>query len=76
VVYLGLGHTLLCKTIKSGTILLYVHVNGERIMDRRQGYSQTFPNANLTWFRPCEKHGGTTIAPEIQACILEIKQKN
>jgi hypothetical protein len=73
-VYLGLGHTLLCKTIKSGTILLYVHAAGNRMMDRRQRYSQAFPKANLTWFHPCQKHGGTTIAPEIQTCILEIKR--
>jgi hypothetical protein len=26
VVYLGLGHTLLCKTIKSGTISLWVEI--------------------------------------------------
>jgi hypothetical protein len=74
VVYLGLGHTLLCKTIKSGTISLYVRAASNRMMDRRQRYSQTFPKANLTWFHPCRKHGSTTIAPEIQTCILEIKR--
>jgi hypothetical protein len=75
VVYPGLGHTLLCKTIKSGTISLYVCVTGNRIMDHRQElYSQAFPNANLTWYHACQKHGSTTIAQEIRACILKIKR--
>ena len=43
VVYLGLGHTLLCKTVKSKTIKRYVTEAAGRVQQRRTAYQLAHP---------------------------------
>jgi hypothetical protein len=74
VVHLGLGHTLLCKTIKSRTISIYVQRAADRVMERRQRYALAHPKANLAWLHPTLPHGSTSRAPEITSCIAEVKR--
>jgi hypothetical protein len=74
VVHLELGHTLLCKNIKSGTISRYISQAATRIMERRQRHALAFPTSILTWFRPCRKHGSTTMAPKIISCLAKINR--
>jgi hypothetical protein len=74
VVHLGLGHTLQCKTIMSGTISRYINQAANRIMEFRQRHALAFPKSNLTWFHPCRRHGSSKMAPEIQSCLAEIKR--
>jgi len=75
-VYLGLGHTLLCKTIKSGTIKKYIREAAKKIQKRRQLYQSIHPNnpTPLSWFSPIRPHGDNKMAPEIDRCIKEIKR--
>jgi hypothetical protein len=72
VVHLGMGHTLLCKTIKSGTIRKYVKQAASKLQARRQSYQRHHPNTILPWFSPIRAHGDTKIAPHIESCIKEI----
>lgn len=74
VVYLAMGHTLQCKTIKSGTISLYVRRAADRVMERRQRYALSHPKSNMVWFHPTLPHGSTVMAPEILSCIGEVKR--
>jgi hypothetical protein len=49
---LAMGHTLLCKTIKSGTIKHYVKDAADRIMEARRRTISGLPNASLQWLDP------------------------
>ena len=74
VVYLGMGHTLLCKTIKAKTIHTYVSEAAKLIQRRRETYAKVHPQAGLTWFSPICAHGSAVLAPEITACLKEIER--
>ena len=74
VVHLGMGHTLLCKTIKEATIRRYLNEAGTRILESRQNYKMRFPQAQLTWFHPLRNHGESKMAPAITDCLDEIKR--
>jgi len=74
VVYLGMGHTLLCRTIKAKTIRGYVGDAAKLIQKRREAYAQAHPQSGLTWFSPIRPHGSLTMAPEITACLKEIER--
>jgi hypothetical protein len=52
VVYLGMGHTLLCKTIKAKTIRGYVGEAAKLIQSRRKAYARMHPQSGLIWFSP------------------------
>jgi hypothetical protein len=45
VVYLGMGHTLLCKTIKAKTIRTYVSEAAKLIQRRHETYAKAHPQA-------------------------------
>jgi hypothetical protein len=72
VVYLGLGHTLLCKTAKSSTIKRYLTEAASRIQQRRKAHLLAHPRANLPWLSPIRTHGDNKLAPEITDCLKEI----
>jgi hypothetical protein len=74
VVHLGMGHSLLAKSIKSGTIRRYVAEAASIIVERRQIHQMKFPQVQLAWFHPCKHHGDNRNAPPIQLCIDEIKR--
>jgi hypothetical protein len=71
-VHLGMGHTLLARSIKSATIRRYVLEAGGSILERRQAHQLQFPQVQLAWFHPCRNHGEQRIAPQIQVCLDEI----
>ena len=72
VVHLGMGHTLLARSIKSATIRRYVAEAGTSVLDCRQTHQMKFPQVQLTWFHPCKHHGDSKMAPPIQVCLDEI----
>jgi hypothetical protein len=74
VVYLGMGHTLLCKTIKSTTIKRYVTEAAARVQKRRQDYSRIHPKASLTWFSPIRTHGDNKLAVQVAECLREVNR--
>ena len=74
VVHLGMGHTLLAKSIKSETIRRYINEAGTSVLERRQIHQRKFPQVQFTWFHPCRNHGESKAAPTITACLDEIKR--
>jgi hypothetical protein len=73
-VHLGMGHSLLCKTIKEGTIRKYLNEAALRVLETRQTYKLRHPQAQLSWYHPCRNHGASRFAPAIQLCLDEIKR--
>ena len=74
VVYLGMGNTLLCKTVKAKTIRNYLSEAAKTIQQRRQRYVQTHPGTVLPWLSPLRAHGDTKLAPDIASCLREIER--
>jgi hypothetical protein len=75
VVFLGMGHTLLCKTIKADTIRRYVAAAAKQVQKRRQSsYTRTHPNVSLPWISPIRPHGDSQMATEITECLREIQR--
>jgi hypothetical protein len=74
VVYLGMGHTLLCKTVKSRTIKSYVTDAAATVQRRREAYARAHPSTTLSWFCPIRPHGDTKFAPPIAACLKEVQR--
>ena len=72
VVFLGMGHTLLCKTIKSDTIKRYVRAAAAQVQKRREAYVRTHPQTPLSWFYPLRAHGDIQWATPVQDCLKEI----
>jgi hypothetical protein len=72
VVYLGMGHTLLCKTVKSRTIKSYVTDAAIAIQRRREAYARAHPGISLSWFSPIRSHGDNKLAPPIVACLKDV----
>lgn len=72
VVYLGMGHTLLCKTIKSKTIKNYVNDAATAVQQRREAYARAHPSTTLPWLSPIRTHGDNKIATPITKCLKEI----
>jgi hypothetical protein len=74
VVYLGMGHTLLCKTVKCRTIKSYVTDAAATVQQRREAYARAHPSVMLSWFSPIRSHGDTKLAPPITACLKEVQR--
>jgi hypothetical protein len=74
IVYLGMGHTLLCKTVKARTVKNYVSEAAKAIQNRRQQYMHTHPGIILPWLSPIRAHGETRLAPDISACYRELER--
>lgn len=72
VVYLGMGHTLLCKTIKSQTIKHYVTDAAAAVQRRREAYARAHPSIPLSWLSPIRTHGNNRLAAPITHCLKEI----
>jgi len=72
VVYLGMGHTLLFKTIKARTISNYLSDAAKLIQKRREAHVKAHPQAGLTWFCPIRAHGATVLAPPIASSLKEV----
>jgi hypothetical protein len=72
VVYLGMGHMLLCKTIKAKTIHNYVLEAAKLVQKHCEAYARAQSQAGLTWFSPTHAHGSAIMVPEIMACLKEI----
>ena len=73
VIFLGMGHLLLCKSIKSDTIRCYLSVVAKEIQCQREAFARQHPERTLSWFYPLRPHGSTTLAPEISVCLDKIK---
>ena len=72
VVYLGMGYTLMCKTMKSGTIKCYITDAMAQVQKQCQTYLHNHPSATLSWISPIQMHGDNKMAPEITKCLQEI----
>ena len=73
VIFLGMGHLLLCKSIKSDTICHYISVIAEEIQHKCKAFTHQHPLHTLSWFYPLHPHGSLNLAPKISACLNEIK---
>jgi hypothetical protein len=74
VAYLGMGHTLMFKTIKARTVRIYLSEAAKLIQKRREAHVMAHPQAGLTWFCPTRTHGATTFAPPIASVLKEIER--
>jgi hypothetical protein len=74
VAYLGLGYTLLFKTIKARTIRNYLSEAAKAIQRRRETYLSHHPGAVLPWLNPLRPHGDTKLASLISACLKEVER--
>ena len=72
VVFLGMGHTLLCKTVKSATIKRYVAAAAAQVQKNREVYARLHPEITLPWFCPIRAHGATRMAPDITDMLKEV----
>jgi hypothetical protein len=73
VAFLGLGYTLLFKTIKACTIRTYLSEAAKSIQKRREAYLSHHPGTVLPWLNPLRQHGDTRLAPLISACLKEVE---
>ena len=74
VVYLGMGHTLLFKTIKARTIRNYLSDAAKLIQKRRKAHVKAHPQVGLTWFCPIRAHRATIMAPLIASSLKEVER--
>jgi len=74
IVFLGMGHTLLCKTIKADTIRRYIADAAKQIQTRRQAYIRAHPDAHLPWLSLIRAHGDSQMPSEITDCLREIQR--
>lgn len=79
VMFLGMGHTLLCKTVESETIKHYITTAATQVQNYfkvHHTHDHLHPNPPLPWFYPiCTRaYGATWIVQEILDCLKEIHQ--